>query len=93
MEIARKVKEQLPDYDTRVTTLGHIQRGGSPTCNDRVLASVLGHGAVEALLDGKLGVMVGLRNNRVVHTSFDEACTLHNDINKNWYDIAHILSL
>ena len=93
VEIARKVKEKLPDYDTRVSTLGHVQRGGSPTCNDRVLASVLGHGAVEALLDGKSGVMVGQRNGLVVHTPFDEACTRHNDINKKWYEIAHILSL
>jgi 6-phosphofructokinase 1 len=93
VEIAQKVKEQLQGYDTRVTTLGHIQRGGAPTCNDRVLASVLGHGAVEALLDGKSGIMVGQRNNKVVYTSFDEACSRHNDINKKWYEIAHILSL
>jgi len=93
VEIARKVKAKLPDYDTRVTTLGHIQRGGSPTCNDRVLASVLGHGAVEALLDGKSGVMIGQRNGQVVHIPFDEACARHNDINKKWYEIAHILSL
>ena len=51
-EVAKKVKEILPDYDTRVTTLGHIQRGGSPTCRDRVLASVLGNRAVEALIKG-----------------------------------------
>jgi 6-phosphofructokinase 1 len=93
VEIARKVKEQLPDYDTRVTTLGHTQRGGSPTCNDRVLASVLGHGAVEALLDGKSEVMVGQQNGKIVYTHFDEACTRHNDFNKKWYEIAHILSL
>ena len=93
VEIARKVKAKLPDYDTRVTTLGHIQRGGSPTCNDRVLASILGHNAVEALLDGKSGVMVGQRNGQVVHTPFDEACTRHNELNKKWYEIANILSL
>ena len=92
-EIARKVKEELPGYDTRVTTLGHIQRGGVPTCNDRVLASVLGHGAVEALLDGRSDVMVGLRCGKMAYTSFEEACSRHNDINKNWYEIAHILSL
>ena len=93
VEIAKKVKDTLPGYDVRVTTLGHIQRGGTPTCNDRVLASILGHGAVEALLDGKTGVMVGQRYGKVVLTPFDEACTRHNDINKNWYEIAHILSL
>ncbi|MCL2727134.1 MAG: 6-phosphofructokinase [Bacteroidales bacterium] len=93
VEIARKVKEKLPDYDTRVTTLGHVQRGGAPTCNDRVLASILGHGAVDALLDGKTGIMIGQRSGQIVHTPFVEACTRHNDLNKKWYEIAHILSL
>lgn len=93
MEVAAKVKQRLPDYETRVTTLGHIQRGGSPTCNDRVLASILGSNAVTALLNGKSGVMVGQINNQIVYTPFDEACTKHNQINKNWYEIAHILSL
>lgn len=92
-EIAAKVSEKLPDYETRVTTLGHIQRGGSPTCNDRVLASILGNRAVEALLEGKSGVMVGQVNGQTTYTPFQEACTRHNEINKLWYEIAHILSL
>ena len=92
-QIAEKVKSRLPDYETRVTTLGHIQRGGSPTCNDRVLASVLGSNAVTALMKGKSGVMVGQINGHIAYTPFDEACTRHNEINKKWYDIAHILSL
>ncbi|MCL1973336.1 MAG: 6-phosphofructokinase [Bacteroidetes bacterium] len=93
VDIARKVKEKLPGYDTRVTTLGHIQRGGSPTCSDRVLASVLGHGAIEALLDGQWGVMVGQRNGQLVCTPFEEACAKHNEINKKWCEIAYVLSL
>jgi 6-phosphofructokinase 1 len=93
VEIAHKVKEKLPDYDTRVTTLGHIQRGGAPTCSDRVLASILGNKAVEALLDGASGVMVGQNCGQIVHTSFENAYTLHKDINKKWYEIAYILSL
>lgn len=93
VEIAHKVKSQLPDYETRVTTLGHIQRGGSPTCKDRVLASVLGNQAVTALIDGKSGVMIGQMNGETVYTPFDEACTRHNEISKLWYQIAHILSL
>lgn len=92
-EVAAKVKERLPQYETRVTTLGHIQRGGSPTCNDRVLASILGHEAVQALLMGKSGVMVGQMQGQTVYTPFEEACTRHNEINKKWYDIARILSL
>lgn len=92
-EMAEKVKARLPEYDTRVTTLGHIQRGGSPTANDRVLASTLGHEAVKALIEGQSGVMVGQINGLTSFTPFDEACGRHNEINKNWYEIAHILSL
>ncbi len=93
IEIAEKVKTILPDYETRVTTLGHIQRGGSPSCNDRVLASVLGYEAVKALLAGKSGFMVGTMQNQTVFTPFSEACSRHNEINHNWYEIAHILSI
>lgn len=91
--VAKKVKERLPDYETRVTTLGHIQRGGSPSCNDRVLASILGNRAVEALLNGRSGVMVGQINGQTVYTPFAEACNKHNRINNLWYEISHILSL
>lgn len=92
-QVAAKVKERLPNYETRVTTLGHIQRGGSPTSNDRVLASILGHDAVVALLSGRTNVMVGQMNNHTVYTPFEEACTRHNEINKRWFDISYILSL
>lgn len=92
-EVARKVKERLPDYDTRVTTLGHIQRGGSPSCKDRVLASVLGNRAVEALLKGMSGVMVGQVNGEIAYTPFEEACARHNGINRLWYEISRVLSL
>ena len=93
IDVAAKVKERLPEYHTRVTTLGHIQRGGSPTCNDRVLASVLGNGAVEALLKGWSGVMIGQINGDLAYTPFSQACSKHNIINKNLYEIAHILAL
>lgn len=92
-QVSAKVKERLPQYETRVSTLGHIQRGGSPTANDRVLASILGHDAVNALLEGRSGVMVGQMNHQTVFTPFEEACTRHNEINKRWFDIATILSL
>lgn len=93
MEVAQKVKNRLPNYETRVTTLGHIQRGGSPSCNDRVLASLLGHEAVNALINGRTCVMVGQMQNHVVFTPFDEACNRHNEINKKLYEISRILSL
>lgn len=75
-EIAQKVKTALPYYDTRVTVLGHIQRGGNPTCMDRVLASRMGFAAVEALLNGKKNVMIGIVNNQICYTPFEQ-CTKH----------------
>ena len=71
--IVEKIKKEIPDFDPRIVILGHIQRGGSPTAYDRVLASRLGNGAVEALLAGRKNEMVGLVNNQVVLTSFHDA--------------------
>ena len=92
-EVARKVRREIPEYETRVTTLGHVQRGGSPSCADRVLASILGHEAVQALVDGKSGVMVGQRGGSTTFVPLGEACCKHNQINKLWYETAHILAL
>jgi 6-phosphofructokinase 1 len=92
-EIAAKVKAKIPDYETRVTTLGHIQRGGSPTCNDRVLASTLGNASINALISGISDVMIGQVNGLVAYTPFAEACAKHNPINQKWIEVAHILSL
>ena len=91
-EVAQKVNEILPDYETRVTTLGHIQRGGTPSCNDRVLASILGNAAVNALLRGTSNVMVGQVNGKAVCTPLQEAFTKHSEINQSLYNILQILS-
>jgi 6-phosphofructokinase 1 len=91
--VAEKVKEKLPDYETRVTTLGHIQRGGSPSCKDRVLASTLGHEAVAALVDGKSGIMVGINGNNIVYVPFEEATSKRNEISDHLYEVAKILSI
>ena len=93
IEIADKVRVKLPSYDTRVTTLGHIQRGGSPTNSDRVLASVLGCEAVSALMTGKAGIMVGQINGQVAFTSLEEAVSRRNEVNKKLYEMNRILSL
>ena len=92
-DVAAEVAKRLPEYETRVTTLGHIQRGGSPSTNDRVLASILGYESVCALIDGRSGVMVGQTNGKTSYTTFDEACSKHNQINRSWYDIARVLSI
>jgi len=92
-EIAAQINERLPQYKTKVTTLGHIQRGGSPTTKDRVLASMLGNAAVEALLEGKSGIMVGLKGGDLSYTPFHEACSKHNPVNKKMLEVAKILSI
>ncbi|MCB9307062.1 MAG: 6-phosphofructokinase [Lewinellaceae bacterium] len=92
-DIAGKVEEQIDFYDDiKVTVIGHLQRGGSPTSFDRVLASVLGFASIEALLSGKSGVMVGLRNNNVHHTPFKEAIAKDKTLNKELLRMAHILA-
>ncbi len=73
IQIVEHLKTLKPDFEARVTILGHIQRGGSPSAYDRVLASRLGNAAVEALLHGETNKMAGLRNNMVVLTPFNEA--------------------
>ncbi len=92
-ELADYVTENLPDYDVRVTVLGHMQRGGSPTCFDRTLASRLCVRAVELLLDGERDVMVGLVNNEVVTSSFEEGLKEDHGINKELLRISDILSV
>lgn len=78
-EVARKVKEKFDLYDTKVTILGHMQRGGSPSSFDRVLGSRLGFAAVNALIAGEQQKMVGLRGNEVVFTDIEEALVKKND--------------
>ena len=71
--IAEQVKKRLPDYDTRVTILGHIQRGGNPSAMDRVNSSRMGFSAVEALLQGKTNVMIGIVDKNITYTPFENA--------------------
>ncbi len=92
-EIGRQVKEKYPNYDTRISILGHIQRGGRPSCMDRVLASRVGVAAVEALLAGHRNEMVGVVHNEISFTPFENAIKHHVDINPNFLKIVEILSL
>lgn len=71
--IAEKIGKELPEYDMRVTILGHIQRGGNPSAMDRVNSSRIGFAAVEALMQGKHGVMVGIVDKRITYTPFEKA--------------------
>jgi len=92
-ELAEKTKSEFPDYDIRVAVLGHMQRGGSPSCADRVLASRLGYGAVVGLMDGKTNVMAGMRSNDLTYTPIEEAIKKHNEINKDLLLISEILAI
>lgn len=92
-DLAKETKEEFPDYDIRVTILGHIQRGGSPSCADRVLASRLGYGAVVGLMEGRTNVMAGMRSNDLVYTPIEEAIKKHNEINKDLLLISEILAI
>lgn len=91
--IAEKVKSSCKNFDIRVSILGHLQRGGSPSALDRINASRLGHAAVEALLDDQKSVMVGLVNNEITLVSFRRAVKLHKDVNRNIIELARILSV
>lgn len=90
--IASKVKEALPDLDTKVTILGHIQRGGAPSATDRVLASRLGYGAVEGLVNGKTNVMAGVINGELAFTPFQETITKKKPIKRELINLIDVLN-
>lgn len=92
-EVAEIIKARFPNYDTKVSILGHIQRGGTPTCMDRVLASRVGVAAVEGLLKGEKAQMVGLIHGKIAFTPFDHAIKHHVEVNENLLKIVEVLSL
>ncbi len=92
-DIAKATQNGFPSYDIRVAVLGHIQRGGSPSCADRVLASRLGYGAVIGLMEGRSKVMVGMQSNRMVYTDIEEAVKKHNELDQDLLKISEILSI
>ncbi len=91
-EIAAIIKKRLPQADVRVCILGHIQRGGSPSCLDRLIASRMGYHAVECLLNGKHNVMVGILNNKLHYTPLDNAVKAKQKISDDWFKIVKILA-
>lgn len=91
-QVAKIVKDRLPSADVRVCVLGHIQRGGSPTCSDRLVASHMGYYAVESLLLGRNNVMVGVINNKIHYTPLDKAVKEKQKIGQEWMKIVKILA-
>jgi 6-phosphofructokinase 1 len=91
-ELKDYVDQNLPEYDVRVSVLGHMQRGGAPSCFDRVLASRLGVKAVEALLEGKSNYMAGILNDKIVLTPLEQAIKGHFEIDKELIRVSDIMS-
>ncbi|HYE55886.1 MAG TPA: 6-phosphofructokinase [Chitinophagaceae bacterium] len=91
-EIARIIKDRMPTTETRVCILGHIQRGGSPTCLDRLIASRMGYAAVECLREGRHNVMVGIKNNSMNYIPLEKAVKSKQRISDEWLKIVKILA-
>lgn len=90
--VADSIQTSLPDYEVKVTVLGHIQRGGSPSCFDRVLASRLGVGAVDALLEGESNIMVGINHKKIVYVPFETAINIKKVLDTDLIRVADIVS-
>jgi len=91
--IAEKVKEDFKDYDTRVSVLGHIQRGGTPSAFDRVSASKMGYAAIEALMDDQKSIMIGFHDNEIAHVPFRKVIKLKKTVDPAQLEMVEILSV
>jgi 6-phosphofructokinase 1 len=91
-ELAKAITEKIPEQEVRVTILGHIQRGGAPTCLDRLIASRMGYAAVECLLEKRYNVFVGILNNKMHFIPLNQAVKRKQSISPDWMKIVKILS-
>ena len=90
---ADRVKKEFPQFDVRISILGHLQRGGRPTARDRILASCTGVGAIEAIMQGQRNIMVGVRNNEVVYVPLSEAIRSDKPFDRNLIKVLNELSI
>ena len=93
MHYAERVRKEYPQYDVRVSILGHLQRGGSPSAYDRILASRLGTASIEALKEGQRNVMVGISNDEIVYVPFSRAIKKNKPIDKELINVLNVLSI
>ena len=93
MGMAERVRKEFPQFESRVTILGHIQRGGSPTASDRILASRMGEAAINALVEGQRNVMIGIQNDELVYVPFSKAIRNDKPINRDLLNTIKILSI
>lgn len=91
--LAERMRIEHPEYDVRVTILGHIQRGGSPTAYDRIIASRMGVAAIDALLDEQRSIMIGIVNDQIVHVPFNKAIKDDKSVNESLVGVLQILSI
>lgn len=92
IKIASKMKEEFPDFDIRTTILGHVQRGGSPSAMDRIIASRMGKAAVDALMDDLKSIMIGIVNGEIMHVPLNKTVKLHKTVNLELLEMADIIS-
>ena len=90
---AERIKKEYPQFDARVTILGHLQRGGTPSAYDRILASRMGYAAIEALLEGQRNIMVGIKNDEIVYVPISRAIKMDKPINKELIAVLNVLSM
>ena len=93
MYYAERVRKEYPEYDVRVSILGHLQRGGSPSAGDRILASRLGVAAIQALMEGQRNVMMGIKNDEVVYVPFSNAIKSNKPIKEELLNVLAVLSI
>lgn len=93
IQLAERVQKEYPWYDVRVTILGHLQRGGSPTAQDRILASRMGIAAIQALLENQRNVMIGIRENEIVYVPFKRAIKKEREISDELLEVLRISSI
>ena len=93
MYYAERIKKEYPQFDARVTILGHLQRGGKPTAYDRILASRMGYAAIDALLEGQRNVMIGLKNDEIVYVPISKAVKMDKPINQELISVLNVLSM
>ncbi len=93
MYYAERIKNEYPQFDARVTILGHLQRGGKPSAYDRILASRMGYAAIEALLEGQRNVMIGIKNDEIVYVPISRAIKMDKPINQELIAVLNVLSM
>ena len=93
MYYAERIRKEYPQFDAKVTILGHLQRGGTPSAYDRILASRMGYAAIEALMEGQRNIMIGIKDDEIVYVPISRAIKINKPINKELRNVLNVLSM